>query len=515
MFGGMKKGLMVLLLTVCFQPWVAGQTTFMKIYPLNSITNLQKTNDGGYIFAGSKYSSSTKDDWAIAKVDSLGNLLWVKRWSTPGWDRATSVIQTPDNGYLIGGSVEYGAGGVDMGLIKADSLGNIDWAKTYGGINDDGDDNIGTAICINSNGGFTLAGKTNSFGAGNTDIYVIRINANGDTLWTRTYGDSLSQDARCIMPTTDGGILIGGSGSPRLLRIDSLGNIIWSKTDTTSFFLRAIQPTSDGNYIACGYYNGNVYVLKVDGNGSVIWSKSFGYPNFSNQGLDDGYDIKNTSDGNYIVCGNYNMQYSSSYAYSYGYLIKLDSNGNILWTNGYYEDSCQYCETISRCLIETSDGFLVGSYKALVKTDINGNLPCHFVNTLATVAYTVNLNQTDAVCITGYTNTIVGPLIMSVTTAGTGGTICSNAIGINEIRTSNQSIIIYPNPTTGTFTIECNGSTGTPTAELTITDMAGRIVHVHALRNQKTEIRNSFSPGVYFVMVKDGERVAVQKLVVQ
>jgi hypothetical protein len=195
-------------------------------------------------------------------------------------DFVSSTALTNDGGYIISGSTEsFGTGTVDIYLIKTDSVGDTLWTKTYGGDSSD----YGSSIEQTNDGGYIIAGSTNSFGAGLNDVYLIKTDANGDTLWTKTFGGNDHDGGSSVCQTSDGGYIILGS--------------------TFSF----------------GAGEGDVYLIKTDANGDTIWTKTFGGNN-----PDAGCSVEQTNDGGYIAAG---------YTYSFGlggsdvYLIKTDANG--------------------------------------------------------------------------------------------------------------------------------------------------------------------------------------------
>lgn len=134
--------------------------------------------------------------------------LWTRTCGGANTDAGLSVVQTIDGGYVIAGWTEsFGAGLADVWFIKTDASGDTQWTKTYGGIDND----MGFSIIQSSDGGYIIAGLTASFGAGNYDVYLIKTNALGDTQWTRTYGGANTDEGFCIANTSDSGFAIVGT----------------------------------------------------------------------------------------------------------------------------------------------------------------------------------------------------------------------------------------------------------------------------------------------------------------
>ena len=314
---------------------------------------VQQTTDGGYIITG------TKDEHKVylIKTDSNGETLWEK--TLVGGDRyyGHSVQQTTDGGYIVTGLkhifVETGIYPTkeDVYLIKTDSNGNMLWEKTIGG----SDSDMGNCVQQTSDGGYIILGSTYSYGAGNEDVYLIKTDPNGNTLWERTFGSSEWDFATSIQQTSDGGYIIAGDirhinynvSDPDeyifycgfyLIKTDSNGEKIWEKTfegdNSYSDYITSAQQTTDGGYIIAnskepyGAGESDIYIMKTDSNCEKIWEMTVG-------GIDDdmGKSIQQTTDGGYIIAG-------STYSYRAGksdvYLVKLSSDtaaGKIIYVD--------------------------------------------------------------------------------------------------------------------------------------------------------------------------------------
>ena len=158
-------------------------TQWIKTYggPAEDYANsIQKTSDGGYIVAGHINSFIYGNDNAwILKLDSDGNVQWQKTYDTGTnyYDRANSIQQTSDGGYIVAGMAGWGRG--EAWVLKLDGNGNVQWQKTYGGANYD----VASSIQQTSDGGYIVAGWTDSFGAGNEDVWVLKLDGDGNVQW--------------------------------------------------------------------------------------------------------------------------------------------------------------------------------------------------------------------------------------------------------------------------------------------------------------------------------------------
>ncbi|MBC8146459.1 MAG: T9SS type A sorting domain-containing protein [Bacteroidetes bacterium] len=292
--------------------------------------DMKPTFDKGYIIAGySNYGANNDYQLLLIKIDSLYNVEWLKNFGGTNWDFGYSVVQSPDSGFIVAGETySYGNGANDVFILKTDLNGNKLWHKAYGGQNED------VAMCIvNSDTNYLLTGYTNSFGNGQYDCYVLCFDASGDTLWTRTFGDSLDDKAFSIMHTNDKNIIIAGStenyGAVKIdgliIKIDSMGNQIWTNKhggqEDDQFFHCLMEPNNDmlftGYTESFGYDKKDVYLVLSDNYGNFKETNTFGRAK-----NDNANSIINTSDNAYALIGSTT---SLGIGESNIYFIKTDS----------------------------------------------------------------------------------------------------------------------------------------------------------------------------------------------
>jgi hypothetical protein len=246
-------------------------------------------------------------------------------------DEGYSVQQTSDSGYIIAGVTRsYGAGGSDVWLVKTDASGNKVWDKTFGGTSDD----LGNSVEQTSDGGCVITGWTWSYGAGDHDVWLVKTDADGNKVWDKTFGGMGSDEGYSVRQTSDDGYIIAGWTTSYgasyydvwLIKTDASGDKVWDKTFGTVRFEcgHCVRQTSDGGYIVVGYSD-------FYGAGDVWLIKTDALGNktwdrtFGGSRLDEGNSVKPTSDGGYIIAG-----WTTSYGAGYYdvFLIKTDADGN-------------------------------------------------------------------------------------------------------------------------------------------------------------------------------------------
>ena len=331
--------------------------------------SILQTADSGYVILG-----STGDNVLLIKTDYKGIEQWNHNYGGSGIDYARHILQTSDGGYIISGTTEsYGHGGSDIWLIKTDPTGFMEWDAYFGGVNTD----QGRSIQQMTDGGYIIIGNSDFSGDGNQDIWLIRINSQGDSLWTKTFGGSGLELGADVQILEDGGFILLGStesfgngGSDIwLIKTDSEGEITWTKTfgDNSSDYGKSILKTPDDGYIirgvteSFGYGNTTLVLIKIDSTGNKIWDNAFG----GSDG-EDGNALEETNDGGHIlICHSY-VHENSAYDIR---LIKIDGSGSVDWDKTYGSLTDNYGFSV----LQTFDGgyALTGSIGILGDGDIN------------------------------------------------------------------------------------------------------------------------------------------------
>lgn len=245
--------------------------------------DIKQDLDTGYIATGSSssFSSGTADAFLL-KVDSLGNFKWSYNYGGQETDWGESVAITNDSSYAIGGYTNsFGAGGFDFYLVRADKDGTPLWEKTYGG----SDWDKAHSIIQLADSGFVLVGETYSYGNGNADIYIVRTDKFGDTLWTRTYGGPQDDLGNAVILDGDSLVIAGGTESfgngmsdGIILKYHINGTFGWNKIvgKERNDYFTSIESNQNGEYFLAGTrlyyfdqtgYLGDFWVYNMTDNG--------------------------------------------------------------------------------------------------------------------------------------------------------------------------------------------------------------------------------------------------------
>lgn len=348
----MKNKNLLIIVLCCFIVSLKAQLPTQRIFKGSSTDfakSIIETRDFGFLLGGTTNSfGSGGNDVYLIKTDSIGSLLWNKTYGGTAADDFSEIKETADKGFIfIGTTNSFGANGKDIYVSKIDSLGNIQWSKKYGGANND----IGNSIIETYDNNFVLTGSKLNTTTNKTDVVLIKLNSNGDTLWSKSYGSYRSFGVPTSGPTNDvGAVIIQTSdsnylvlskthaiGFPQFLeniltKFDANGNILWSRQyhnhSSMEVVFTSIQNTLDNGYILSGTNapGGNkIILMKISNTGINEWSKNIGLTYYNNQ-IEGSYSLQLT-DGNFLT-----LAPSASRNIL---LIKTDALGNTLLTNEY------------------------------------------------------------------------------------------------------------------------------------------------------------------------------------
>ncbi|MFC5270879.1 T9SS type A sorting domain-containing protein [Adhaeribacter terreus] len=495
------------------------------------LRSLRQTTDGGYFLGGYSNSGTSADksqasnglsDYWFIRLTANGIKTMDKTIGAGNDDLFSSAQQTSDGGFILGGSSNSGIsgdksqatnGGFDYWIVKLDANGIKTWDKTFGG---SARDEL-YSLEQTSDGGYILGGTSYSgisgdksqASSGLNDFWVIKIDANGNKLWDKTYGGNDGDLLRSLKQTSDGGYILGGTSSSGIsgdktqasrgssdywvVKLDNNGNKVWDKTigGSSADAITALQQTADGGYILGGYSSSNIsgdksqncqggydfWVVKLNSSGGIIWDKTIG-----GNGEDELYSIQQTLNGSYILGGFSESGLSGNKTQpSRGgadfWVTKLDNNGIMTWDKSFGGDNH---DGIFSAQQTVDGGFILGGYSLS--------------------SFSGDKSQTSQ----GMSDYWIVKLGTDVT-------------GLKEFEAS-FTVSISPNPNQGKFTLQLNNLTA-PKAEVTVSDLLGRVVLQQPLNVSNKQISEELTlpqaKGMYLLQIKAGKQIIPRKIVVE
>jgi hypothetical protein len=471
--------------------------------------SIHQTIDGGYIIAGTAESvdgditeNHGLSDYWLVKINSLGIIEWQKTYGGSNYDYAAKVLQTSEGGYIIAGSTESNDGDVsgnnglmDVWIVKISSSGVIEWQKTLGG---SGNENANW-IKQTNDGGYIIAGTTDSTDGditnnhGNHDVWIIKLSALGVIQWGKTYGGSNIDIGWCIEQTTDGGYILAGS------------------TEST-----------DGNVVG-NHGNRDIWVVKLSDLGIIQWQKTLGGSSY-----DFANSVLQTNDGGYIIAG-YTSSDDGDVSINYGgfdyWIIKLSSEGNIQWEKTYGDSSNEFANRIIQTndggyVVVGKEGFQCGdicdppfqedfwliklSHDGIVdwQKTIGGAYLASFGSFQQTAdgGFIMASSEITAYCCFWYPTDIDYRIIKLSPEA-----LATNAVSQNVFN-------IYPNPVSNVLKI--NNINNLPIDEIRIIDLSGKQIVSQKVNPEEVNLEN-ISNGLYIIEIQSGQQKYIQKLIKQ
>lgn len=287
-----------------------------------------------------------------------------------GDDYAKSLQQTSDGGFIVAGYTNsYGNGREDVFLIKTDAYGAEQWSKTFGGASRD----YGESVQQTSDGGYIITGHTDSYGAGEEDVYLIKTDINGIEQWSKTFGSASYDRGFSVRQAHDGGYIIAGytdsiddSRDIYLIKVDADGNELWTNTFEGSYYGEnygySVQQTSDGGFII----SGSIASAGLFNDSCLIKTDENGIEQWRNSFSGDMYCstfVQQTIDGGFILAGYDGMPATMGWLYSMcPVLIKTDANGNDIWVNHLSCGGYGYYDSANSVQQTSDDGYIVAGY---------------------------------------------------------------------------------------------------------------------------------------------------------
>lgn len=476
-----------------------------------TILSIKQTFDSGYILAGNTSSNDfdvigqhgSYDNWII-KLDNAGSVEWKNCYGGTSGEELKSIVQTSDSGYIVtgyssssNGDVSGGHGSADFWVYKLDKTGTLQWQKCLGGTGDD-QGKYGTQT---HDGGYIVTGWTNSVDGdvlglhGSFDVWVVKLDSSGGIEWQKCYGGSAFDFASGIEETSDHGYIIGGRTS-----------------------------SNDGDVSGLHGFTEDYWVVKIDSIGGIFWQKCLG-----GSGSEEFYAIQQTNDRGYFLCGrteSNNGDVSGSHGNVEGWVVKLDSSGNMEWQKciggSGYDAANAMCQT-------NDNGFIVSGYAESNNGDVSGNhgngdLWIIKLNNLGVPEWQKCLGGTIgesgyAIRQTNDDGFIVGGLSYSSDGDATSNNGVNDywVVKLSSITSVHESINIsefeiYPNP--ATKNIHLTFQNEKDEGELKIVNAMGQQFYSSNVSGLKFALDINLIPGIYFVSVSMKSNVYSKKLII-
>ena len=459
-------------LLACFG--ISAQTTFQKAFGgalSETGTCIQNTPDGNYIISGYTTSFSAPDrDAYLLKTDASGNLLWSYTYGGASDEVCYYVSVCNDGGFILtGGTNSFGSGQNDLYLIRTDASGNLLWSSAAGGSYED----YGWFALQTTDHGFLVSGFSETCNGGCYQGLLVKTDSMGTVQWTKTVGGSGYEAFYGLDKTADGGYIVTGAASTNsfgssdtwLVKLNATGDTVWTKYygSATEESGAVVRQTSDGGYIVTGDIHNtfNVHhasLLKTDSVGTLEWAKTYGAPDSS--GGEFGWDVHQLADHGYIMVGSTPAFNNSQQVF----VVRTDSSGDLLWSKIYggpQPDDPWYSVPSADgglAILGATESFGSGAWDIyMLKIDSSGSASGCTDSSIVPEVVTPVIQTGSGTIIT--TGMLTGnPLMVTNNPATIAINICP-PVTVPEINLDESDIFIYPNPFSSHVSITIPGET--------------------------------------------------------
>jgi len=548
----MKSRFLFLLILLFFTGHSFAQPGFQRLYGTSGnqimVMALPAASGGSYCFGATTAAGAGDADLVLMNVDNAGQVIWAKTYGGAYWDSPTYFVRASDGGLTAIGETKSFSGNTfdDMLFLKTDSLGNLLWAKIFSAASVE----VPTCIIRTSDNGYAFTGFVTV--NGHKQVFLIRANMNGDTLFTHIYGSGTGEDLGVgLTQSADGGFVISGKTSTNatgfvdvmLLKTDPAGNLQWVKSFGRGGWEEgeSITVAHDGNYLVCGATNSvgygdyDILLMKFDTAGNYLWGKIYG-----GQREDASYSVFENTDGSILVSGytnsmgyghNLSAEYESDETMQRNYpvpptvqgddstnvfLLKTNAEGDTLWTRAYgnaRQDEAFHFSPMpdgGYIIPGLSDSYVTGTDSMqmyLIRTDSLGFSGCHErsahpgVDTVTFPSQNLPFNQTSGIPVTNVTLTVQQWNISA-----------DNACLYTAVSaiSAEASLSFFPNPFSNyiSFTLQQNEP-----LEVSVFNLLGEIVFQKEMQATEHQLDLSFLPqGAYILRLKKDSQTFFNKI---
>ncbi len=497
----------------------------------NTGMSVYTTSDGGIFMTG--YASAYGEiatNLYVVRFASNGDTLWTRTMGGQAWDYGFDGIETSDGGFLAVGSTQsYGTFVHDFYVVRFDSQGDTLWTRVIDGAGDDRNDEA-LAVAETPEGGFAIAGYSYIFGGYYPNAYVIKLNADGDVLWTRIVGGGSGEKAEDIIVTNDNGLVVVGGGASYsvassdmyIFKLDEDGDLLWTRTigGSRNDYAYAVAETADGRLVVAGSTNSygegatgfleatDAYIVMFDSDGDTIWTRTIGGVN--NEQI---RDIIITDDGYILAAG-----HSATYGHGFmdAYVIKMNMEGDVVWTNTYGDNNTNMAFGLTEVaqnrylLIGRTHYSAYGRDVFLAWLDGNGNSCCK--NDYGGIVHSGGITGSGGIAGTGGATIDSGGEMASFFAKDT---LCLGLADI-QIKKHLSSIVLYPNPTSDILNIMIETNITEP-LNISLYSIQGQKLWEAFIRHDEvfTKDVSELNSGIYIIKVHHKEGINTRKLIVK
>jgi len=475
----------------------------------------------GYLLTGSTNSAGAgQNDVLVIKTGLNGAPVWQKNYGGPGNDIGVKAARVSDGNYVIAGSTfSFTPDSSNFYVLKIDSLGALIWSAIFGG---PGKDSAATFIETSDNG-LLIAGITTSIGAGNSDIYLLKLDSAGNYLWSKAIGNTGNDILTAVLEMDDGGFLITGytdgfgfnGNTPLLLRTNGIGDVQWTKTYNPPAYW-ASPKNSRFNNIIRGYLGdyvvigqvccdnvgaGRSVVMDIDSLGNPNWVKDYMF----NSGRSEARSIIKSSDGQFLVGGLYSGGTAK--------ILKINVLGVPQWVKTYNANQAfDLKATTGNQFVLTGYNTPTGDSKMfLLSPEFNGNLICQNGTTFTLNAATTSFTSASQTFFSTTTNYgIIDSCSVSISPIGT-TSLCLYT-GTHPDPVTDETISISPVPAGDFITLTINETGSNYLVEIYNTHGKHFYSDPNAGNFERINI-SSYAPGIYILKISDGSKVSTLRFV--
>jgi hypothetical protein len=445
-----------------------------------------------------------------------------KHYATTIDKSGKDVLPTDDNGYLIAATTKTSiTDDLDIHIIKTNNYGDVLLTKTYGGARVE----YPNCMIKMQDGNFFVVGYSQSFGSGDMDIYLLKLNQNGDEIFTKVIGGFGNEEGKEIIQTADGNyVIIGASNSASsdynimLVKINPAGDVIWTKYygGTNYESARSVKLCPDGGFIIAGKTAisptsvASLYLVKTNSSGDTLWTKKYNGPNSY-----EGKSIIANNDGTYVLA----VDDSSAATDSDVRIMKLDNGGGIIWNKSYGGS----LKDIAKVIQPTTDGgYIVGSISRsfgwsnpdmwIIKLDANGDSPWtkNYGGSGHEHLYSLRQTADNGYIAVGHARSFSANWEVYFLKLDQNG-----VVGVEELAMAEQKFNVFPNPSDGIVNIEMDEQM--KFSALKISNSLGQIIFNESadqLKESKSFDLKKEGPGMYFMTLEAPSGIIVKKLIV-